>query len=118
MVGEYASRPDIVMTESQWRALRSHLLRPLERRWIFWLSTDEQLAFMLASGNMSDYRKRLLVRELVLAGPDDLQRQSPSSIAPKPEFVMRALNRCRNEGLHLIEVHSHPFARGEGTTFS
>ena len=114
----YDLHPDIVMTDTQWRALRSHLLRPPERRWLFWSAINEQLAFLHASGNLSGYRRRLLVRELLFAGPDDLLRRSPSGIAPKPAFVMQALNRCRKEGLHLIEVHSHPFARGAGTTFS
>lgn len=114
----YDLHPDIVMTDSQWHTLRAHLLRNPERRWLFWSAAKEQLAFLLASGNMSEYRRRLLVRELLLAGSDDLLRQSHSSIAPKPAFVMDALNRCREEGLHLIEVHSHPFSRGSGTTFS
>jgi len=114
----YDLHPDIVMTDSQWHTLRAHLLRNPERRWLFWPAAKEQLAFLLASGNMSEYRRRLLVRELLLAGPEDLLRQSHSSIAPKSAFVMDALNRCREEGLHLIEVHSHPFSRGAGTTFS
>jgi molybdopterin/thiamine biosynthesis adenylyltransferase len=106
---------DIVLTASLWSTLRLHLLRSPQ---IQWSSSDEQLAFILASGNISTDRRRLLGRELFLPKEDDLLRQSPTSIAPRPEFVLRALNRCLNEGWHLIEVHSHPFARGTGTTFS
>ncbi len=112
---EHALLPDIVMTASCWHELRTHLLRPVTGKQS---SSDEQLAFMLASANCSPSRRRLLVHELVKAGPDDLLVQGPAAIKPRPEFVMRALNRCLNENLHLIEMHSHPFSYGEGTTFS
>ena len=107
--------PDIVMTASFWRELSTHLLRPLKNNRH---SPDEQLAFILASSNNSTQRRRLLAREMLKAGPEDLVEQGPAAIKPRPEFVMHALNRCRNENLHLIEVHSHPFSYGEGTTFS
>src|SRR2546422_1265794 len=107
--------PDIVMTAAQWHILRSHLLRPPGAALT---SADEQLAFMLASGNASPARQRLLVRELLLAGPADLLDQSPVRIVPRPAFVMRAMNRCLSEGWHLIEIHSHPFDRSTETTFS
>ena len=107
---------DIVMTDAMWQALRLHLLRPSIGP--HWSSPDEQLAFLLASSNRSMQRQRLLVREMLPAGSGDLVRQGPAGIAPSPEFVLQALNRCRNESLHLIEVHSHPFSHGPGTTFS
>jgi ThiF family len=107
--------PDIVMTASFWRELSTHLLRPLKNNEF---SSDEQLAFILASSNNGAQRLRLLAREMLKAGPEDLVEQGPAAIKPRPEFVMHALNRCRNESLHLIEVHSHPFSYGEGTTFS
>lgn len=107
---------DIVMTDPMWQALRSHLLRPSARPQSS--SPDEQLAFLLASSNRGAQRQRLLVREMLAAGSNDLVYQGPTAIAPRSEFVLQALNRCRNESMHLIEVHSHPFSRGPGTTFS
>lgn len=107
---------DIVMTDAMWQALRSHLLRPSTGPHLS--SPDEQLAFLLASRNRSVQRQRLLVREMLPAGSGDLVRQGPAGIAPSSDFVLQALNRCRNESLHLIEVHSHPFSHGPGTTFS
>ncbi len=107
---------DIVMTDVMWQALRSHLLRPSTGP--LSSSPDEQLAFLLASRNRVQQRQRLLVREMLAAGPHDLVRQGPAGIAPHPEFVLQALNRCRDESLHLIEVHSHPFSQGPATTFS
>lgn len=107
---------DIMITNTMWQALHSYLLHPAtkSRR----SSLDEQLAFLLASSNRSTQRQRLLVREMLPAGSGDLVRQGPAGIAPRPEFVLHALNRCRKESLHLIEVHSHPFSHGPGTTFS
>src|SRR2546422_6945906 len=114
---EHEKELDLVMPAALWSSLRSHLLPPQDSS-TSTSAPDEQLAFILASGNLSEHRRRLLARELLLAGPDDLLLQSPSGIAPRPEFVIAALNRCLNEGLHLVEAHSHPFARGAGTTFS
>lgn len=106
---------EIVFTAQQWLMLRTHLIRENQHASS---SPDEQLAFMLASSNMSNSRRRLLARELLLAGPEDLARQNPVGIAPRPEFVLRAMNRCLSEGWHLIEIHSHPFDSGNCTTFS
>jgi molybdopterin/thiamine biosynthesis adenylyltransferase len=110
------SSTDVVITATMWQALRAHLLRSStgSRR----SSPDEQLAFLLASINRNTRGQRLLVREMLPAGPDDLVRQGPTGIAPRPEFVLRALNRCKDDSLHLVEVHSHPFSHGPGTTFS
>lgn len=108
-------RCEIVMTASFWQELRSHLIQLPESGYA---PVNEQLAFILAGRNESKDRLRLLAREILPAGPDDLVRQSPGGIAPTPEFVTTALNRCIAEGWSLIEVHSHPFQKGAGTTFS
>jgi len=107
---------DIVLTGQMWHDLRTHLLRPVQR--LNGWGPDEQLAFLLASSNCSPQGRRLLVREMLAATPADLVYQGPAGIAPRSAFVLHALNRCRNESLHLVEVHSHPFSSGPGTTFS
>jgi molybdopterin-synthase adenylyltransferase len=107
---------DIVLSSSLWSRLRGHLL-PTEgdrRRW----TVNEQLAFILAAPNVSASRIRLVGHELLLAQSKDLDHQSPSAISPDGQFVADALSRCRREGWSLIEVHSHPFDSGRGTTFS
>jgi molybdopterin/thiamine biosynthesis adenylyltransferase len=112
---------EIVVPASVWRDLRAHLLREAPRprgRRSRIRGVDEQLAFLLASVARSPRGIRLLVREMLPAGPVDLAEQSPVSLVARPAFVLRALERCRAEGLHLIEVHSHPFSCGLGTTFS
>lgn len=76
------------------------------------------MAFILAAPNVSDCRVRLVGHELIPAQREDLEHQSGSAIGPTGRFVAAALTRCRQEGWSLIEVHSHPFDSGPGTTFS
>jgi hypothetical protein len=107
---------EIVFPASQWASLRTHLfgaMKPRARD-----AGDEQMALLLVAPNVSPSGTRLAVRELLLAGPDDLTHQSGAGIAPTGEFVAAALTRCRQEGWGFVEVHSHPFSDGPSTTFS
>lgn len=107
---------EIVFPASHWAGLRAHLfgtVQPGSRG-----AGDEQMALLLVAPNASPGGTRLVVRELLLAGPDDLTHQSGAGIAPTGEFVAAALTRCRQEGWGFVEVHSHPFSDGPGTTFS
>ncbi|WP_166658508.1 ThiF family adenylyltransferase [Kribbella sp. VKM Ac-2571] len=76
------------------------------------------MAFILASHSITGPMVKLVGRELVVAGPDDLSYQSAGGIGPTGGFVAAMLTRCRQEGWSLIEVHSHPFDRSNRTTFS
>lgn len=107
---------EITFPAAAWAELRTHLLGLAEPGSSH--GTDEQMALLLAGPSMTDGATRLVVRELLLAQPDDLTQQSGAGIAPTGEFVARALTRCRQEGWSLIEVHSHPFSSGPSTTFS
>lgn len=102
---------ELVMDVRFWWSLKQHLIRIPD-------DPNEQLAFLFASPSISDRLGRLLVRDAWFASADDLDRQSPVGISPKPEFVLKALNRCSGEGWSLIETHSHPFSVGPGTSFS
>src|SRR5579859_4076223 len=107
---------EIVFPAPTWVNLRTHLLSLAGPEVAY--GGDEQMALLLAGPNVTDGVTRLVVRELLLAQPDDLAHQSGAGIAPTGEFVAAALTRCRQEGWSLIEVHSHPFSQGPGTTFS
>ncbi len=76
------------------------------------------MAFLLASSNRSALNTRLLVCEMIPAGPADFVYQARGGLEPKAEFVAATIKRCLKEGWHLIEVHSHPFDTGKRTTFS
>lgn len=106
---------EITFPAPRWESLISHLFGTSAPETTGY---DEHLAFALAAPSVSADTARLAVREILPAGHADLTHQSPGGIAPSGEFVAAALTRCRQEGWSLIEVHSHPFSRGEGTSFS
>lgn len=107
---------EIVFPAPKWDSLRVHLFGAIKPSWPD--TSDEQMALLLVALNGASTGTRLVVHELLLAGPDDLTHQSGAGIAPTGEFVAAALTRCRQEGWGLVEVHSHPFSAGPGTTFS
>jgi molybdopterin/thiamine biosynthesis adenylyltransferase len=107
---------EIVFSAPAWASLRTHLfgaMKPGSPEF-----GHEQMALLLIAPNGASTKTRLVVRELLLAGPNDLTQQSGTGIAPTGEFVAAALTRCRQEGWGLVEVHSHPFSMGPSTTFS
>jgi hypothetical protein len=107
---------EIVFQAPEWASLRNHLFGAVNSGSLG--ACDEQMALLLTAPNVSPSDTRLVVRELLLAGPDDLTHQSGLGIAPTGEFVAAALTRCRQEGWGFAEVHSHPFSDGRSTTFS
>src|SRR5712691_6661837 len=105
---------EIVFPAPQWASLREHLFGSAAQERPY--NCDEQMALLLAGPSVTAKATRLVVREMLPAGVDDLVCQSAGSIAPTGEFVAAALTRCRQEGWSLIEVHSHPFSQGPSTT--
>lgn len=106
-------RPDdshvgIALSHSDHLRLHSHLLDQ---------DCHEQHAFLLAGMSQSPRRTTLLVRDMVFARDCDFIERSSTYLHLQPSYFLPVLDRCRNEGLHPIEVHSHPFA-GRGVTFS
>jgi len=96
-------RVEIVISEEDYGVLKEHL----------WSSTPlEQQAFLLAGACSGDLSLRLLVRDVILPKPDNFLRQTPCYIELDPSYYLPVLDRCRNEGLHIVDVHSHPFAAG------
>jgi molybdopterin/thiamine biosynthesis adenylyltransferase len=93
---------EIIFPAGMWPSLKSHLLGH---------GSQEQLAFLLAGVARGRGWLRLLVREVLLLPPEAFDRQTAVYLAVKPAFSQAVLRRCYDEGLGLIEVHSHPFAR-------
>ena len=94
-------RREIVFPAGVWPELKNHLLAR---------GAQEQLAFLLAGVAQGRGWLRLLVREVLPVPPDAFERQTAAYLALKPSFAQAVLHRCYEEGLSLIEVHSHPFA--------
>jgi molybdopterin/thiamine biosynthesis adenylyltransferase len=107
-VDEAPRRVEIVISEEDYNVLKEHL----------WSSAPlEQQAFLLAGVCSGDLGLRLLVRDLIFPKPSDFLSQTPCYIELDPSYYLPVLDRCRDEGLHIIDVHSHPFAAG-GVRFS
>jgi len=98
---------DVVLSQPDHDALLRHLLQ----------NDHEQHAFLLAGLCFGESSVRLLVREIIFAQPHDFLRQTSSYLELKPSYYLPVLDRCRHEGLHIVEVHSHTFC-GAGVTFS
>lgn len=84
------------------------------------LHTDgnEQHAFLLCGKTSTPHFDLLTVRRMICADPHrDLAANSPAYVSLKPAYAFAALERAQSEGLHLVDVHSHPFC-GDGVRFS
>ena len=79
---------------------------------------DEQHAYLLCGLMETRGHGRLLVRDIVFAEPHDLVQQTPTFLELSLDYVLRVLDRARDENLHIIEAHSHPFHHGPGVSFS
>lgn len=91
---------EIVFTASQYARLCAHLLQDRYR---------EQLAFILAGVNQGRGYLRLLGREIIPLPPESFKVQSGAFLQVNDEISQSVLQRCYDEGLSLIEAHSHPF---------
>lgn len=109
-VFEYGAgvRREIVMMQSDYNAMRTHLFSDLSR---------EQHAFLLATPCVTADRLRLLVREVIPSRADDLSQQSAAYLQVDRAHSIEVLERCRAAGLSLLEAHSHPFC-STGVAFS
>ncbi|MFZ5919065.1 MAG: ThiF family adenylyltransferase, partial [Chloroflexota bacterium] len=97
-----AVRREIIFPANTWPSLRAYLLDQ---------GGQEQLAFLLAGVARGPDWLRLLVREAVRVPAEALERQTHTHLVVKPDFSQAILRHCFEEGLSLIEVHSHPFAQ-------
>ena len=101
-------RVEIRVSEADYLQLSDHLLADCAR---------EQHAFLLAGMSRTPRGTRLLVRDIVFARDCDFIERSSTYLHLQPSYFLPVLDRCRKDGLHPIEVHSHPFA-DKGVTYS
>lgn len=70
----------------------------------------EQVAFAYAAPSRFQEGQLLLVREL-LPVPAEALAQGIDGVELDDEFKVKAVLRARENGLHLIEMHTHPMSR-------
>ncbi len=83
-----------------WEALYHTLLTERER---------ETKCFLVCQSLEMGDSTVFLVRELVPLREEDYEERSSARVVTRPEFVHALLQRCANEGLSLLEAHSHPW---------
>lgn len=99
---------DVRIRERDFEALMRHLHS----------DGNEQHAFLLCGLTEADGRTLMTVREMIFADPlTDLLQQSPAYVSLRSSYAFGALERAISDGLHLSDVHSHPFC-GDGVRFS
>ncbi|GBC92027.1 Molybdopterin-synthase adenylyltransferase [bacterium HR15] len=92
---------EVRITRSLWARLDEVLLTD---------RTVETKCFMLCRVLELPGRTVFLVRELIEVPPEGYEERSASRVITRREFVHQLLTRCANEGLSLLEAHSHPWA--------
>lgn len=95
--------------ERDWEPLRQHLLRGI--------SADEEAAFVLCGISITSTRGVLLARETIPIPDSAMLAKGPAGITIDPDFIAPIVKRCRQQGLALIQTHSHPFSQ-DWTSFS
>ncbi len=70
-------------------------------------SSLESLAFAFAERSSSSYHNRLIVKDLMIAGPKDYRKRSPYIVSPTKDFMTKIYLKCLAEQRDLIKIHSH-----------
>jgi molybdopterin/thiamine biosynthesis adenylyltransferase len=92
---------EIIFPEKIFKKVKDHILKDSPR---------EQFAFLLCGHNKVKDLLKLLVREAVIPDKKDIAYQHSGGVCPKKDFQIQVYQRCYDEKLDLIDVHSHPFA--------
>jgi hypothetical protein len=80
-------------------------------------TVNESGAVALAKVVKNGKLLRFLVRELVIPTDADYLERAPDLISFTPEFMESNFQRCEENGLHLVNIHNHPFSeRGSFST--
>ena len=93
----------IIFPEKMFTEMKEHLLQ----------NEKEQLASVLCGISKTENQVKFLCREVIKAGPEDLEYNSTTRVRAKKEYRKRILTRCLEENLHLIDCHSHPFSSAD-----
>ncbi len=91
---------EVRLTQRLWTQLYHTLMTERER---------ETKCFLLCQSVELGDCVVFLARELVPLREEDYIERSPARVVTRPEFVHALLQRCANEGLSLLEAHSHPW---------
>jgi len=64
----------------------------------------------------NDIGQRILVQDVELPNEVDYRVKTATRVSLSPQFLEKIFRRCENEHVHLLDIHTHPWA--EGVEFS
>lgn len=68
----------------------------------------EQAVFLLCSNADLGNEKKLLVKDVIYVGTEDIEQSTAVSMNIKSQAYLRAIKRADNEKLNFVFMHSHP----------
>lgn len=90
-----------IIGAGMWEELRAHLLG----------DQNEHVAFVLAGHGRSEEEEVLLARELIVIADADLEpTKNSDGLSLRLDALLRVMNLTNQQGLALVEAHSHPLA--------
>lgn len=93
----------VTFSAEDFSALQNHLLED---------PTNEQAAYLLCGVSQNSDTCRWLVRRILPIPREGFLRKEQYGLTVSAAFTDAVLQQCRNEGLSVALVHSHPFDRG------
>jgi molybdopterin/thiamine biosynthesis adenylyltransferase len=90
----------LVMSGNVWRKARQHLLG----------GNGERFAFFLCGVSRTKNFTSFLVREIILVPDEEIEFAHDGGLQLRLDALLRVTNRAREDGLALVESHSHPGA--------
>jgi hypothetical protein len=88
----------IIFPKRQWEAVTSHLAGK---------SGQEHAAFAFASVDQSSDRQRLLVKEIALIPPEELEAQTGGHVIPSAKAIRNAVVKAGQNSYAVIHLHNH-----------
>ena len=92
----------IVFKYKNWHKLTSYLFKDAD---------NETAAYGLYKESTANSSQKLLVNEIIFPHNSDYLKRSSSMVAFEPKFTTDALQYCLNHNFHLLDIHTHPWAK-------
>ena len=91
----------IVFREKDWLKLTGFLVED---------KINESGAIAFCKVLTSNRLKRFLVNKVIKPWSTDYRTRTPGFVGFGPEFMEQCFQYCEQNGLHLIDIHTHPFS--------
>lgn len=94
-------RTSLVFTRAAFDNLISYLHNTLEM---------ESMAIGLFKFSDSSKALKILVNQVIIPEEKDYLERTPSRVSLRPEFLEGCFQKCEENRLHLLDIHTHPWS--------